>query len=459
MTAALSVLPPVIDQTVQRVPLDTLSAIGFIGIVGAAAYLSFRSSPWIAALLAFVVPFAAYRDVAQTTLTVEKSVALGAAAGLLLAGAPLLPSSASSRRVLFAGAAIVAAIALSALNAAYPWHVAREFFKQTEYIVLLWCAATCVERIAHAERYFAAGVAAAAALVSTYAVSQAVIGGAPSGMWINGHTLPRVAGTLEGPNQLAGFIEATLPVLWMWPVLGFAWRPARDYVTGVSSAAMVLTQSRAGTIVAALMYGLLWRMRRDMGRASLAATIAGAATGIAITVVWFARAHASWADVEKLFLFDIPGTPGGVGTRAQLWPAAIAIFRQHPIAGAGAGNFELLLPNVGLSGIQTHAASLPLQTLAEQGLVGFAALALFAIVALRETFSRRRDCALALAAFLALGGLLAHQLVDDLFFYPKAAALCWLLLGAGTADPQPARVLARADARELSAAGRRLTSP
>jgi O-antigen ligase len=439
VTAALALLPPVIDQSIHRVPLDPISAAGFIAVVCATAYLGYRKSPWIAALLAFAVPFAIYRDVGQTTLTLEKSVALGSAIGLLLSGASPWPASRGTRRLMLAAVVLLAAIALSLLNAAFPVHVAREFFKQSEYLVLFWCAATFVERIPKSSLYFAGGVAVATAIVATLAVAQALVGGAPSGMWVNGHVLPRAAGTLEGPNQLAGFLEAALPVLWIWPLIFRqpdvdGRRKVDRYITGAAAAAMILTQSRAGIAVAALAYALLWRLRATAARASAFSMGIGAATGILITIVWFTFvAHASWSDIGQLFRFDIPGEPGGVGTRTQLWPAAIALFHQHPIFGVGAGNFELLLPTVGVYGVQTHAASLPLQTLAEQGLVGIIALVVFAAVALRETFALRDVSPLALAAFLAIAGLLAHQLVDDLFFFPKAAALCWLLLGAGTA--------------------------
>lgn len=441
MTAALALLPPVIDQTIHRVPLDPFSALGFIAVAFTCAYLGVRKSPWIAALLAFAVPFAIYRDVGHTTLTLEKSVAFGSAVGLLLGGAPLWPASAGSRRVVLVAFGLLAAIALSSLHAAFPLNVAREFFKQAEYLVLLWCAATCIERIPQSARFFTGGVVVAAAIVSSLAVAQALFGGAPSGMWVNGHALPRATGTLEGPNQLAGFLEAALPVLWITPLF-FSRREterrrtdfAHAYVTSVSTAAMILSQSRAGIAVAALAYALLLRLRRAAARASAIPVAAGALAGVIITIVWFIFiAHASWSDIGQLFRFDIPGEPGGVGTRAQLWPAAIALFTRHPIFGVGGGNFELLLPTVGVVGVQTHAASLPLQTLAEQGIVGFIALLAFAVVALRETFRRAQTSSLALAAFLALAALLAHQLVDDLFFFPKAAALCWLLLGAGTA--------------------------
>jgi len=435
VTQALAVLPPVINQTTAPVPLDPLAAAGFTAIAIASAYLAFRGSPWMIGVLAFSVPFAAYRDIAHTTLTIEKSIALGTAVGLLLGGAPPWPQSPGTRRIMIASALVLAAIAASSIGASYPLHVARELFKQAEYIVLLWCAATFVQRIPRSAVYFTAGVAAASVIVATLAVSQAIIGGAPSGIWINGHPLPRVAGTLEGPNQLAGFLEAVLPVLWVWPLLTAAFLPARWYATFASSGALMLSQSRAGIVVVALAYAALWRLRRAAAALAVVPVIAGALFGLLVVAGWFVLvAHARWTDLWHMFFLDIPGQQGGgVGTRAQLWPAALKMFAAHPLVGVGAGNFELLLPAVGLSGVQTQAASLPLQTLAEQGIIGFVALVLFAVVALRETFALQARSPLALAAFLAVAALLVHQLVDDLFFFPKAAELCYLLVGAGSA--------------------------
>ena len=435
MTQALALLPPVINQSTAPVPLDPWSAAGFAAIAVASAYLAFRGSPWMLGVLAFSVPFAAYRDVAHTTLTMEKSIAFGTALGLLLGGAPPWPRSAGTRRIMIASGLVLVAIAVSSISAQYPLHVAREFFKQAEYVVLLWCAATFVERIPRSSLYFVAGVASASMIVATLAMAQAIVGGAPSGIWVNGHALPRVAGTLEGPNQLAGFTEAVLPVLWVWPLLTAAVLPARWYATFATSSALMLSQSRAGIVVAALAYAALWRLQRTAAAIAAGPLVAGALFGLLVVAGWFILvAHAGWSDLWHMFFLDIPGQQGGgVGTRAQLWPAAIRLFLQHPVTGAGAGNFELLLPTLGLPGLQTNAGSLPLQTLAEQGLIGFAALVAFCAVALRESYMRRDASPLALAACLAFAALLAHQLVDDLFFYPKAAELSFLLLGAGTA--------------------------
>ncbi len=433
MIASLPLLPPVIDQSIQRVALDPAAAVGFLALAAAAAYLGYKKSPIGAMLLAFGVPFAAYRDVGNTTITIEKCIALGSALGLLIGGAPLWPRSRAGQRVLLAGGVIVLTIALSGFNATYSGPVAREFFKQLEYLLLFWCAATFIERSEGSPAYLVTGVVASTAIVSVLALLQGMIGGAPSGIWINGHPLQRAAGTLEGPNQLAGFLEAALPILWVWPAFASYSKPVQQYVTATSSAAMILALSRAGVVVAGASLVLLYYLRRPLARASVVPMLVGAGVGIVAIGAWaILWAHATMADLSHLAYFDIPGNPGGVGTREQLWPAALKLFLTHPLLGVGAGNYQLLLPTVGLHGVETHAGSLWLQTLAEQGVVGLLALLAFGIVALRETFVLRAQSPLALAAFLALTSLLAHQLVDDLFFFPKVASLCWLLLGAGT---------------------------
>lgn len=433
MTQAFAALPPVIDQTIQRVPLTPWSAAAFVCVAAASAYLAYRRSPWIVFVLALAIPFAAYRDIAQTTLTAPKVVTLGTALGLLLSGVNPWPRSAGARRVMIAGAVLLAAIALSSLSASDRWEVAREFFKQAEYLVLLWCAVASIEYIPGAPRALVSGVAVATAIVASSALWQAFFGGAPSAVLVHGYALPRVAGTLEGPNQLAGYLEAALPMLWVAPLLGLGFARLRDADIGAAATALILSQSRAGILMVSIVYAMLARASRAATRSSLIAMASGAALGIAVLGFWFVHAHAGWADVERFFLLDVSEQPGGVGTRAQLWPAAIALFQRHPVTGVGAGNFSALLPSVGLSGVTTQASSLWLQTLAEQGLIGFAALLLFCFVALRETWRLRAHSPLALAASLATVSLLCHQLVDDLFFFPKVAGLFWLLLGAGVA--------------------------
>jgi O-antigen ligase len=452
VTPALSA--SVLSLPLERVPLTGWSAAGFAALIAGSAYLGARRSPWIAFVLAAAIPFAGYRDVAQTTLTVPKCVAFGCAMGLLLSGVNPWPSSLAARRVFAAGLALLIPIAVSAVAASSRLLAGREFFKQAEYLVFFWCAVACIERVGGSARYLTWGAIAATVVVASVALAQAWAGHAPSVVLVNGHAVPRVTGTLEGPNQLAGYFEAALPLLWVAPLVADGLAPLRRYGAGASVAALVLSQSRAGIIMSAVSYALLWRMRNAAARSSLIAVAGGAVLGVALVSFWlFAVAHARWADLERFVLLDVSAQAGGVGTRAQLWPAAIALFRHHPLTGVGAGNFALALPSVGVYGVGGGASSLWLQTLAEQGVIGFAALVAFAWIALRETYAARRISALALAAFLASVSLLAHQLVDYLFFFPKVASMFWLLLGAGVAAaaaPQP---------QEQGSAARRVVSP
>ena len=431
MTAGLALPASTLSQTLERVPLTPWSIAGFLFVISASLYLGARRSPLVLLALAFSVPFAGYRDVAQTTLTIPKCVAFGSALGLVLSGLDPRPRSLPARLLLVMGALLLVPIAASAAHAQDLGLVGREFFKQAEYLVFFWCAAIAVENIRGASRYLVWGVAAATFFVATLALVQAFSGNAPSAVLVNGYAVPRVASTLEGPNQLAGFLEAALPILWTSSFGGFA---LASYDAGASWAALILSGSRAGALMSAISYGLLFRLSRAAAMRWIAVSVCGVALGFATLGYWFAfRAHASWSDIERFLLLDVNAQAGGVGTRAQLWPAALALFRRDPLLGIGAGNFPLQLPSVGIFGVATGASSLWLQTLAEEGIVGIVALAAFVWMAVRETYRLRASSVLAVAAFLATVNLYAHQIVDNLFFFPKVAELYWLLLGAAAA--------------------------
>lgn len=451
MTIAVLLLPPVVDPITHPTPLTPLSAAAFGVMAIAAFFVALRRPAWAMGLIAFAIPFAFYRDILGTTLTFEKVVIVGVAMGLVVRGAPLVPAGASARRIMLAALAVLGTTMLSGIGATHLWPVARESLKFAEYIVMFWCAASLVLECRDDTRWLEGGVIAATIIVALDAVSQALIGGAPSGVWVNDQPLPRVAGPLEGPNQLAGYLETALPLLILSPLLlGRSFASLRWVAIAAAMMALVLSQSRSGIAVAILGYGIVWLLDRRSARQALLPFVVGTGVGLSIALFWYWGAtHDVMETLSNLFRLVLPRSPGGVGTRNELWVAAWTLFVQHPFTGVGAGNFEFLLPSVGLPNVQTHANSLWLQTLAEQGLVGFAALIVLVAVVLRECVAGLRRSWLCQAAFIATVCLLLHQVFDDLLFFPKIGLLWWLLLGA--AAGAMATVTATAQARPATA--------
>ena len=449
--ASLLLLPPVVDPVIERTPLTPLSAVFFVCIGIAAGVIALRRPQWSMGVIAFAIPFAFYRDVLGTTITLEKVVVIGVAVGLVLRGAPLVPASASARRILIAGLVVLGAIVISGAQATFVWPVVREALKQIEYLVMFWCAASLVIDRGEDTRWLEGGVFAAVSIVAFDAIAQALFGGAPSGVWVDHQALPRVAGPLEGPNQLAGFLEAALPLLILSPLLGRRGIGTLQWIAvAATMMALVLSQSRAGIAVAILGFGLVWFINRETGRKALVPFLVGTCAGLAIAVGWYWGAtHDAREVLTYLFRLVLPQNPGGVGTRNELWEAAIALFVQHPLFGIGAGNFEFLLSTVGLQNVQTHANSVWLETLAEQGIIGFSAFVALVAVVLRELFIGLRRSWLVQAALVATLCLLLHQVFDDLFFFPKVGMLWWLLIGAAAGALAPAA--APAAARSASA--------
>ena len=127
------------------------------------------------------------------------------------------------------------------------------------------------------------------------------------------------------------------------------------------------------------------------------------------------------------------GLPGTVGGRWELWRAAWRLWRQHPLLGIGAGNFELELGRAGLPGVRTHANSLFLQSLVEGGVPLLCAwLYTFgaAIVSFARGPFRQPLVAGALGAAIGLG---LHHTVDFMIFFPKFGLMFWAAMALGAA--------------------------
>ena len=125
---------------------------------------------------------------------------------------------------------------------------------------------------------------------------------------------------------------------------------------------------------------------------------------------------------------------GGSG-RWQFWDAAAGEWREHPLAGGGAGSFEPWWAQHGkLDWFVRNAHSLWLETLAELGVVGLLLLAgVFAVgvaAGLARLRGRAADDRVTVAALLALVlGFMLGAAIDWVWQLPAVAALALLSLG------------------------------
>jgi hypothetical protein len=419
-------LPPLAIASIgalPRVPLDALSLAIYLALFVVAIALT-RVRPALGlALLVACDPYDYAHYVRFTTITLAKVALVGVAIGLVIHHASLRPLRARSSLPLLSGAiAIAVATALTAIPGVYIDAVARETLKAFEYLGL-FCVAVVARGADDDDRPVWYALFATTTLVCLGAIIQEFTI-APSGVMIGGRVIARIAGPLEGPNQLAGFLDIALPLLG-----ARALRDRDRIASGVFFLALVtdvLTLSRAGAIGAIVgIATVVFFFATPRTRRPLA--IGAAAVGT-IASVALARAGI----LLRLFSASDVDTASGLGSRGELWHAAIGFWRANPILGIGAGNFELDLPQVGILGVRTHANSLYLQSLAEGGVVLFAATVWTIVAAVRTLLVRAPREALFVGVGAATLALATHQIFDFLTFFTKVGGFWWLWLGIAT---------------------------
>jgi O-antigen ligase len=417
---------PVVDQFPVITPLDPWSAAAFAAAFVAALVLTARRPAYGLCALILVTPFALYREVFATAMTLPRPVLLGVLAGLTTySGCWKTLRSRPALLLLGALCAYFAATALSGIGAHHPELVVRETLKVLEYALFFGAAYLCY-RLDPDPGPPATALAAIAIVVSLTALAQEILG-APSGLYVGRAIVPRVAGVLEGPNQLAGYLDLVVPVV---AALAVTRRSAlTSAALFLAMMADVLTFSRSGLIAVAIAAAALVAVNGRAMLTVLRPAFAGTIAGVLVVAGW--GAYAQSANVFRLSVES--AYAGGVGNRGQLWDAALRMWRRHPLLGVGAGNYELELPFYGVLGVRTHANSWYLQSLAEGGILLFGAtVAVIAAIAAAFVREVRRSPWIAGAAAASLA-ICLHQIADYLIFFPKVGMTWWLLLGIAAA--------------------------
>jgi len=426
-----------------HVPIDAPTAVMYAAAAVVVAVLTVRRPAYGVAALIVLAPFGPARYLGHTSITLLKAGLIGLL-GVLAFRRPDLAvfDTRAVRAILAAFLAIEVAIGVSALHAAYTGPVLREALKTLEYAAL-FIGAVLAYASDPDDRPFWRAFEIVTTLVCISALAQYIVG-ANAGIFIGGRGVPRVAGALEGPNQLAGWLEIAIPVLLARNLLHRdGWLVA---VLALATITEVLTFSRAGIVAtgfgcAAVL--LISRTPRYVGIRFAGAAFAG-------TVLLAIVAIKAGLPPKYFSLDQVPQQADHLGNRELLWKAAIDLWKSSPIVGVGAGNYEFDLARVGLARVRTHANSIYLQSLAEGGLVMLAAtVGMFAaaIVTLARSSVRRPIVVGMLAATAALA---AHQIFDDLFFFPKVGSMYWLTLGVAVAEISSQALFVRRRSRVLA---------
>ena len=330
------------------------------------------------------------------------TVALLAAAALAIV---LRRASAPSRMqlvVVLGFAALAGWTALSALWSPDPGTSLLEAQRTLVYVAAVVAAAAVGGRLF-------AGTFAAIGLICAYSVGRRLLEGPPDPpLPFSGTFLQEPLGYANALGGLAAIGLAAALVLVRVPRL----RLLAPALCCLFAATLVLTQNRSGWLAA--LAGTAVALPLAWGRRSLAVAVAGV-TGLVLALALTLPAG-SLAD-------DLAGRGGG--NRPWYWHVAWQEASDFPVAGRGAGTFELAwLEQQPIEESVLDAHSLYLETLAELGLVGLGLLALALAPPLVAAF--RGTSAAAAGGYVAF---LFHAGVDWDWEMP-AVTVAGLLCGA-----------------------------
>lgn len=386
--------------------------------------LAWRRPGYAAISLVAADPFALYFFSHGTSITLSKVALLGSAAGLLFALSRMQKPGSAFAVLAFAQTAFILSMVISSIDAVSHAAAIRETLKMLQYFAT-FVVAYAAFRLGPDESALSRAVAIVNLTVAAVALAQLFTGVHEYGTFL-GHVVPRIAGPIEGPNQLAGFLGITAPLLLAW-ICANPRRPLLWSSLVLTMLALPLTFSRGGEGAAFIGCGLVAALWFAPNRSKVIGAVSGAIFA-AVLLVAFAQFLGA---ANLAFVFGSGQSGTGLGTRAELWRGAFLIWREHWILGVGPGNFELLVHRFA-PGVRTHANSVYFNTLAEQGIVGIGALALLLVAMIRPLTGNRRT-PLILGTLGAVTAMCFHQVADTIWIYPKVGVLFFALLGIAAA--------------------------
>jgi putative inorganic carbon (HCO3(-)) transporter len=309
-----------------------------------------------------------------------------------------------------------------------------------------------------------ASLIAGGLLVSLYGLYQYKMGVAPLATWEDPtieDKATRVFSTLGNPNLLAGYLIPLVPLslaLSAMPLFSrgvIRWLSLPVFAaTGIITLATVLTGSRGAYIalifeaaIIAMVSGS-WLWRQPKARLPLLAAI------VLVPLCVVAVVHFALPSFEYRFLSIFAGSEHSSNAyRMNVWRSSLEMFKDNWWLGIGTGNktFRLaygLYMRSGFDALGTYCV--PLEVAVETGIPGLLVFAWLLVAVVSRAHNRFWETAdpmircLAAGAAAAIVGMMAHGLVDTVFYRPQVQFIFWLAVSLIVALPA-ARSISGAD--------------
>ena len=260
----------------------------------------------------------------------------------------------------------------------------------------------------------------------------------------------RGSGTFINPNHFAGFLGMLLPVCLAAVLTGRVSQPMRillGYSALLLLGGVAVSMSRGGWISTSLslaaVIGILGWQRQFRLRGILLTCVVFGLIGAFLLKSDFAQ--------DRLRNINQPGTMGHVGSRAELWGAAIDVWQEEKLMGVGPGHFDHRFPAHRPERLQSRPVRVHndyLNTLVDWGLVGMLLVGLMLgtmisgiIKSWKYSQRTSRDlsaktsnrAAFVLGSTIGLGSIALHSFVDFNLHIPSNAMLAATLAALLTA--------------------------
>lgn len=288
----------------------------------------------------------------------------------------------------------------------------------------------------------------AVAIVSVYGMRQWFFGAAALATWVD--TESSLAGTtrvysfLGNPNLLASYL---IPGCMMSAAAVFAWKRWLPRILAVAlamlnSACLVLTFSRGGWIgyiiggfafLLLLVHWLSIYLPRFWRKWALPLVLGASAAFVVVAVMAVDPLR------DRVLSMFAGREDSSNNYRINVWASVREMIADRPILGIGPGNtaFNRVYPSYQRTGFTALSAySIYLEILVETGIIGFSCFLWLLTVTFTLAWKRLQDMRQLgdrngfwlMGAIASMIGVLAHGMVDTVWYRPQISTLWWLML-------------------------------